>query len=378
MEGAIVLESKNLTDTWGRGILAWTTFLATTPPWNVPADLMAWWGAVIDRKPPAWATPHEVVATWPLARLRDFSPAGSLDVIPTLVLAPNAGHDSCIADYDAGQSQMRTILAAGLARAYCIDWIGANSATKRCGIADYVHVVDEAVRLIAGEGPVNLIGDCQGGWLAAIYAALYPNRVNTLTVAGAPIDTWAGDGPLRALTTRLTPGGNMAMYEWLVAAAGGVMPGQYMLAGFMSMQPGRDAATQLELLGGIHDPDRVRRHIQFQRWYKTTQDLPGPFYLEAVRRLFVNNELFRGLFTVDGVGVDLAAITAPIFTLGGATDHITPTSQVHALASAVSTPPGRIYCDETPGGHLGLFMGREALERHWLPMLSIVRRYSMR
>jgi hypothetical protein len=29
-----------------------------------------------------------------------------------------------------------------------------------------------------------LIGDCQGGWLATIYAAL---RVNTLTLAGPPL-----------------------------------------------------------------------------------------------------------------------------------------------------------------------------------------------
>ena len=44
-----------------------------------------------------------------------------------------------------------------------------------------------------GGGRVNLVGDCQGGWLAAIYAALHPERVNTLTIAGAPIDFHAGD-----------------------------------------------------------------------------------------------------------------------------------------------------------------------------------------
>ena len=40
---------------------------------------------------------------------------------------------------------------------------------------------------------MNLVGDCQGGWLATIYAALHPERVNTLTIAGAPIDFHAGD-----------------------------------------------------------------------------------------------------------------------------------------------------------------------------------------
>ena len=56
--------------------------------------------------------------------------------------------------------------------------------------------------------PVNLVGDCQGGWLAAIYAALHPGRVHTLTVAGAPIDFHAGLGaPIPAYVDGFTAGG---------------------------------------------------------------------------------------------------------------------------------------------------------------------------
>src|SRR5438477_413052 len=62
-------------------------------------------------------------------------------------------------------------------------WAGA--------IADDLGEVAAAVDHI-GE-PVNLVGDCQGGWLATIYAALHPENVNTLTIAGAPIDFHAGD-----------------------------------------------------------------------------------------------------------------------------------------------------------------------------------------
>ena len=44
----------------------------------------------------------------------------------------------------------------------------------------------EAVGQLGGR--VNLVGDCQGGWLAVIYAALHPDTVETLTIAGAPVD----------------------------------------------------------------------------------------------------------------------------------------------------------------------------------------------
>ena len=122
-----------------------------------------------------------------MARLRDFSTrAARASVVPTLVLPPQAGHDSCIVDYSPEQSQMRTILDAGLTRAFALDWIGATRRPGTPRSTTTSTVIDRAVDHVGGR--VNLIGDCQGGWLATIYAALHPERVNTLTIAGAPID----------------------------------------------------------------------------------------------------------------------------------------------------------------------------------------------
>ena len=61
------------------------------------------------RKPPSWTTPHQIVFESPIARLRDFSTSRRPGLVPTLVLPPQAGHDSCIVDYSAEQSQMQTI-----------------------------------------------------------------------------------------------------------------------------------------------------------------------------------------------------------------------------------------------------------------------------
>src|SRR2546429_5186758 len=121
--------------------------------------------AASPRPKPALTPPHEFVSDAPLVRLRDFS-TSRRRVLPTLVLPPQAGHDSCIVDYSAEQSQMRTILAAGLERAFSLDWIGATTETKHASVEDYIDVVDRAVEHCGGS--VNLIGDCQGGWLATI------------------------------------------------------------------------------------------------------------------------------------------------------------------------------------------------------------------
>jgi len=122
------------------------------------------------------------VRTWPVARLRDFTDGYTDDVVPTLVLPPQAGHDSCIVDFSPRQSQMQVIRAAGLTRAYALDWIGATQATKDTTVDDYLRVIAEAIAHVGG--PVNLVGDCQGGWLATIYAALRPEDVHTLSIAG--------------------------------------------------------------------------------------------------------------------------------------------------------------------------------------------------
>ncbi|HWF72655.1 MAG TPA: hypothetical protein VG186_04875, partial [Solirubrobacteraceae bacterium] len=124
----------------------WTSALrrGATPP-ELMVDGIRWWETMTDRRRPTWSSRHEVVFEAPVARLRDFSGVRASEVIPCLVLPPQAGHDSCIVDFTPEQSQMRTILEAGLDRAYTLDWIGAGEGTKNAGIEDYLEVIDRAV-----------------------------------------------------------------------------------------------------------------------------------------------------------------------------------------------------------------------------------------
>jgi poly(3-hydroxybutyrate) depolymerase len=357
---------------YGAGALA-----RAATPLDVADDLARWWRIVARRRRPAWATPHEIVFEAPIARLRDFSVAGArAAVVPTLVLPPHAGHDSCIVDFSPAQSQMATIVGAGLERAFALDWIGATPATRDATIDDYLDVVDRAVDHAGGR--VNLIGDCQGGWLATIYAALAPERVNTLTIAGAPVDFHAGEPVIGELLDALAPRGDLRFYRALVAAGGGVLKGEHMLAGFILIRPEGEVSRQAALLANVRDRAHVARYAEFEDWFKHTQDIPGAFYLWIVERLFCDNALVAGTLDVRGARVDLARIACPLNLLAGADDHITPPDQVFALADAASTPPEAVVRRATPGGHLGLFMGHEALRDHWPVLLEAVRRESVR
>ena len=336
----------------------------------VPAQL----AQLVTRRRPCWSSPHKVVFEAPLARLRDFSAPAAAPVVPTLVLPPQAGHDSCIVDYSPAQSQMRAIVSSGLERALALDWRGATSATAHATVEDYFEVVDRAVEHCGGR--VNLIGDCQGGWLATIYAALAPERVNTLTIAGAPINFHLGEPIIGEMVKRLAPGGDLSFYRWLVASAGGVLRGRHMLAGFVFINPRDEVARQFEVLRNLHDPGYLARYTEFEDWFKHTQDIPGAFFLWIVEHLFRDNELVRGTLRVAERKVDLTAIDMPLCMLGGAKDHITPPEQVFALADHTATAPELVTRDVTTGGHLGLFMGRDALQRHWPRLLAQVLSHS--
>ena len=67
----------------------------------------------------------------------------------------------------------------------------------------------------------------------------------------------------------------------------------------------------------------------------------------------------------------------PLNLLAGETDHITPPDQVFALAAYASTPAADVVRRVSPGGHLGLFMGHEALSEHWPPLLESVLSHSL-
>lgn len=366
-------------ESWTSAVASATEYAARAisrrgSPLDIAQDLAEFARAATLREKPTWAHDSREVRSWPVARLLDFSAPSHTASVPTLVLPPQAGHASSIVDYERGQSQMMTLHDGGLDNLYSIDWLPATAETADHSIDEYVAVLEQAVDLLGGR--VNLVGDCQGGWLAVIYAALHPNQINTLTIAGAPIDTHVGESALREWTRLSARGNDIGLYRALVKLGGGVQLGKSQLRGFKTLEPVGELDRLMRLLANIDDPDYVARHIAFTNWFEWTQDVPGAFYLWIVEHLFVNNELARGVLVVNGTQVDLTVIECPIFLLAGTKDHITPADQVWALADLVSTPSEHISRELVDAGHLGLFMGRKALVGHWKPIAQRVRIHS--
>ncbi|HMA46602.1 MAG TPA: hypothetical protein VKP11_05295, partial [Frankiaceae bacterium] len=66
-------------------------------------------------------------------------------------------------------------------------------------------------------------------------------------------------------------------YRFAVALGGGVLKGEFMLAGFVGLKPDDEVDRQLQLLAHLHEPRHVERYREFETWFQHTQDIPGAF-----------------------------------------------------------------------------------------------------
>jgi poly(3-hydroxyalkanoate) synthetase len=198
--------------------------------------------------------------------------------------------------------------------------------------------------------------------MSAMYAARFPAKVKSLVLAGSPIDTGVGNGPARKILMKLP----MVFFTELVELGGGLMPGRFMLAAYKNMDPAQHYLKKyVNLYRHIDDAPYLRSQERFASWYESPIDLPGRVYLQVVDKLFKQNQFARGEFVALGKKLSLGDVRCPTYLLAGKEDDITPWEQVFNAEKYLGTPSGHIVKTLAPGGHIGLFMGHQALAENW-------------
>ncbi len=319
--------------------------------------------AVVDdggerRKPePSWTTPHAIALELATARLRDFSTGR--DGVPTLVCAPYALHGAVIADFAPGHSLVEALRVAGLPRVHLTEWRSARPDMRFLTIDNYL--ADLNVMVDALEPPVDLVGLCQGGWMALVYAARFPGKVRRLVLAGAPVDVRVGHSMLSDLTDNIP----LSSFAEIVRFGGGRVIGSRVLELWGPALSVEESVHVLQLPADCDASEARALERRFAEWYAWTLDLPGAYYLQVVSWLFKENRIAQGSFPALGRTVDLADIDVPVFLLAARDDTLVAVPQLLATARLVSTAPPAIETMVEPCGHLGLFVGGETLPRAW-------------
>jgi poly(3-hydroxybutyrate) depolymerase len=165
-------------------------------------------------------------------------------------------------------------------------------------------------------GCANLIGVCQGGWMALVYAARYPSKIRGLVLAGAPVDINAGESEL----SRVAHSVPTSVFKQLVELGDGRVRGAHLL---------------------------------------------GTYYLQVVQWLYKDNQLATGRFTALGRPIDLSTVRGPIFLLAARDDEIVAPEQLLATRHLVGSKECQIRTEIVACTHLGLFLGASTLLHTW-------------
>jgi poly(3-hydroxybutyrate) depolymerase len=305
-----------------------------------------------------WTTPNRVALELPSVRVREFFvDQGS---IPTLVCAPFALHDATLTDFAPDHSLIAALQLAGLRNVYVTDWRSATPEMRFLSIDCYLADLNVAVDDLGG--CANLVGLCQGGWMALVYAARYPSKVHGLVLAGAPVDLNAERSELSQVA-RSVP---VYVFEQLVALGDGRVRGRHLMQLWKhpSFEP-KAIHALLQISDEIASPPSSRLIRLFREWYARLVDLPGTYYLQVVQWLYRDNRLATGRFVALGRPIDLSMVRCPIFLLAARDDEIVAPGQLLATRHLVGTNGKNLLSETVACTHLGLFMGATVLSQTW-------------
>jgi poly(3-hydroxyalkanoate) synthetase len=313
--------------------------------------------------PPQWTTPHRVALKLKTVRLRDF--ATSSDGPPCLLCTPFALHGSTLSDLAAGHSLVVALRDAGATNLFVTDWQSASPEMRFLGIDDYLADLNVLIDEIGA--PVDLIGLCQGGWMALVYAARFPGKVRKLVLAAAPVDTKAAPSVLSTLAN----GTAMEVFQEIVRLGDGLVAGSRVLKLWGPGAVETEEIRQLLESEESHGSSAFARlEAAFRDWYAWTVDLPGRYFLETVEKLYKRSEIAAGTFEALGSRINLKQIEAPLFLLAAGHDELVTPPQLFAVERLVGTPPHHIRRLSADCRHLGLFMGKRVLHEIWPDMVD--------
>ncbi len=214
------------------------------------------------------------------------------------------------------------------------------------------------------EGKPAVIGNCPAGWAVMLLAAMRPELIGPIIVAGSPLSYWAGvhgKNPMRYT-------GGLLGGTWLAALMGdlgnGKFDGAWLVSNFENLNPSNTYWTKAYNLYSKIDTEGPR-YLEFEEWWGGHVVLNAEEMQFIADELFVGNKLTSGSMTAsDGTRIDLRNIRSPIVVFCSRADNITPPQQaldwILDLYKSVDEIRANgqtiVYALHDTIGHLGIFV----------------------
>jgi poly(3-hydroxybutyrate) depolymerase len=308
----------------------------------------------------------EPVTTTPFATLLHFAKPSAPGQPRVLLVGPMSGHFTTLL-----RPTIRTLLADH--DVHVLDWHNARDVPLEHGPFGLDEYIDHVMQALRDLGPdTHVVAVCQPAVPVLAAVALLaaddePVEPASLTLIAGPVDTRVNPGRVNALAEKRP----LSFFErWVVdtvparypGAGRRVYPGVVQLAAFMSLNPRRHLAAHLGLFRDLAAGNTARAATTraFYDEYGAVMDVPAEFYLETLRRIFMEHHLPTGQFVWRGRRVEPAAITrTALFTVEGANDEMCTPGQTYAAHDLCSGIPAdrRQHHLQQGVGHYGVFSG---------------------
>jgi len=299
---------------------------------------------------------------------------------PYVIIDPRAGHGAGIGGFKP-DSQVGVALKSGQP-VYFVAFRptpepGQTIAAVTDAEAAFVTLVRE--RHPDSPKPV-VVGNCQGGWAAAILAATHPELTGPIVLSGAPMAYWSGTVGQDPMRYGGGLGGGALPALLMADLGGGTFDGAHLVKNFEGLNPGRAwFRNYFDLYQNIDTGEQ--RFLDFERWWGGLHLMNGEEMRWIVENLFVGNRLAVGNAELEpGRPIDLRAIRAPIIVFASKGDNITPPPQAlnwivdtYTDESEIEIRGQRIvYTVHEEVGHLGIFVSSSIATREHTEIASIL------
>jgi poly(3-hydroxybutyrate) depolymerase len=285
-----------------------------------------------------------------------------------LLVAPLSGHFATLLRETA-----RTLLADH--DVYITDWHNARDVAVADGEFGLDEYTDYLIQFLETLGPdTHMLAVCQPCVVALAATAIMaeddnPAQPRSLTLMAGPVDCRINPTGVNALA-------NSKPIEWFEknlishvpwqhrGAMRRVYPGFLQLTAFLSMNLERHKKSFRDLYQHVRDGEFDKAQVirAFYDEYLAVNDLPAPFYLQTVAKVFQTYDLPRGELSWHGRRVNLQAIRrTALMTVEGERDDICAVGQTVAAQDLCSSirPYMKTHHVQTGVGHYGVFSGRK-------------------
>ncbi|MBA4113433.1 MAG: poly-beta-hydroxybutyrate polymerase-like protein [Verminephrobacter sp.] len=294
-------------------------------------------------------TPGKVVFRNHLIELIQYLPTTDKVYPEPLLIVPSCIMKYYILDLSPSNSMVRYLVGQGYT-VFIVSWRNPDASDRDLGMQDYLRlgVMDAmaAIKERTKAPRIHALGYCLGGtFLAMVAAALghqsraeqkkspQRRRDNASSLDNLPE---LASVTLLAAQTDFSEPGEMGVFidddqiqnlrqdmERKGYFSGKAMAGSFQFLNSRDLVWSRN--TRRYLLG----QDEV--DFDLMSWNADLTRLPARMHSEYLSSLFLNNALATGHYRVDGVGVALMDIHAPMLVVGTTRDHVSPWRSVYKI-----------------------------------------------